>query len=507
MKTIGMAHQQVALERMDGRDKYALFMEQGTGKTWDFMADAEREYNRGHIDGLFVLAPKGVDSNWVLREVPAHLEVPHIAHYFRSGASVKKKKEMEGLFLPREHGQMPPLRILAMNYEALLTDEGYTFAERFLRTITCMGVLDESRRIKNNKSARTKAVMSLRKLIAIRRIGTGTPMANKPLDVFQQMEFLESGLLGTTSFRAFTAEYADLVAEDSPLMRHIQMRTNNKFAKPQVIARNEDGTFRWRNLDQLQKLLEPYSYRVLKKDCLDLPEKIYKTRFYELPPKARKLYNSMRDKLRIEFGDGIITAQRLDSLIKLQQINSGFVVPAPKQPEVLIETGIPTRLKTLLDIIEDIPENESFIIFSRFRYSMEMIATALRGENISFVEYHGDTKDAARIAAINDFQARKVRGFSGQIHAGGIGLTLTAATHVIYYENTFDDEDRLQSEDRAHRIGTTGNVVYTDIAAVDTIDEKITLSAQRKQNISAAVLGDFRLGKSVDEINSLLDGI
>lgn len=485
------AAQSEALRRMDGREFYALFCEQGTGKTWMVLADAEREYGRGTIDALLVVAPKGVDSNWVLREIVVHLDCPYIARVYRSGASATRRKKIEQLFRPRADGEVPPLRILTMNYEALMTKDGFALAKRFLGALRTMLMLDEARRIKNPKAERTRRVMALRGLAKLRRTGTGTPIANAPLDVFMQMEFLESGLLGTTSYRAFIAEYAELVDDESPLMRHIQMRTNNRFAKPQVVLRNDDGTPRWRNLDKLQRLLEPHSYRVLKKDCLDLPDKIYKTRFFDLSPKVRKVYNQMRDELRVEFGDEPVSVQRISSLIKLQQISSGFIHMERGKPPIPLEDGKPQRLALLMEAVEDLPDGASFIVFARFREELAAVARAFDAERITYAEYHGDIKDDARDKAVNAFQSGAVRAFVAQTRAGGIGLTLTRAETVIYYSNSFDLEERLQSEDRAHRIGTRKNVIYIDLVAKGTIDEQIVLSLQQKQTIASVVLGDF----------------
>lgn len=496
MKTLPMAHQAEALDLMDGREHFALFCEQGTGKTWMVLADTEREYSRGHIDGLLVVAPKGVDDNWIHVEVPEHLEVPHIASVYRSGASLRQQRQIDAVFRPREHGEVPPLRILAMNYEALTTNKGYDTAKRFLLSVRATMMLDESRRIKNVKALRSKRVMSLRSYAVRRRIGTGTPVAGAPIDVFGQMEFLETGLLGTTSYRAFVAEYADLVDDNSPLMRHIQQRigARGRFAKPQIIATNPDGTPRWRNLDKLHELIKPHSYRVLKRDCLDLPDKIYQTRFFELSPKIRRAYDTLASELRLELDDdNVISTQRLSAQLKLQQITSGFVYVSKGEPHHFADDE-KRRMALLGEVIEDLPVGSSFIVFARFREEIRLITALLNTYRIPFVEYHGDTKDADRITARNAFQSRAVRAFVSQPRCGGIGLTLTAAETVVYYSNSFDYEERIQSEDRAHRKGTVKNVVYIDLVAKDTVDEDIVRAQRRKEGISGAVLGDFRIG-------------
>ncbi len=216
MKTSAMRHQAVALERMAGREYFALFMEQGTGKTWCLLADAERLFFAGEIDAMLVIAPAGVHTNWTRREIPTHLGAPHVARAWRSGAG---KRAMAGVSEALRPATRRVLRILAINYEAILTKSGYDFCVGFLRAFPrSMVVLDESQRIKNPSAARTKAALRLRAFARFARIATGTPVTNAPLDVFAQMEFLANGLLGTANYRAFVAEYAELLPPSASLI-------------------------------------------------------------------------------------------------------------------------------------------------------------------------------------------------------------------------------------------------------------------------------------------------
>lgn len=486
MRTKGMQHQCSALQCMEGRRAYALFMEQGTGKTWTMLADAERLYAQGAIDGVLVIAPNGVHTNWVNREIPTHMEGNVIARAWRSGAGVAYTKHLNELFAPRPEGQPVPLRILSVNVDALTTSKGYDFCRKFLNATRAMLIVDESSRIKNPDAARTKALMRLRMHAHYARIASGTPVTNSPVDMFAQMEFLETGLLGTTSYRAFVSEYADLVPSTHPMMQNM-IRRNPKMAFAQVVARNEDGTPRWRNLEKLQRLIAPHSFRVLKKDCLDLPEKIYKTITFELDADQRRAYSKMRDELRIDLGDQTeLPVSELAALVKLQQITSGYL-NLPGGEVQYVSEGNP-RLKALLNILEDI--EGKFIIWARFREELSAISAALAECDVPAVEYHGGINREDRERAVNSFQEGTARAFVGQPQSGGIGLTLTAAETVIYYSNDFNLETRLQSEDRAHRIGTKRNVVYIDLAAEDTIDETISRNLQRKQKVAAKVLGD-----------------
>lgn len=485
MKTQGMAHQLQAIQRMVGRRNYALFMEQGTGKTWTLLADVERLYAKGTIDTVLVVAPNGVHLNWVNREIPAHMEGNIVARAWRSGAGQRYMRSLEDLFKPRQEGESVPLRFLAVNIDALVTKKGYEFCERFLLSGSAWILLDESSRIKNPDAARTKALMRLRRYAKGARIASGTPVTNSPVDVFAQMEFLESGLLGTTSYRAFVSEYADVLPNTHPLMQNM-VRRNPRAAFAQIIARNPDGSPRWRNLDKLQKLLEPHSFRVLKKNCLDLPDKIYKTITFELNNDQQRAYDKMQDELRIDLGDNVeLPVSELAALIKLQQITSGYV-NTPLGIRYISDDN--PRLKAFMDAVEDV--DGKFIVWARFREELDAIRDALTDAGITCVQYHGGVSRDDREVAVDSFQNGDVRVFVGQPQSGGIGLTLTAAETVFYFSNDFNLETRLQSEDRAHRIGTRKNVVYIDIAAENTIDEQIARNLQRKQRTAAIVLGD-----------------
>lgn len=484
-----MKHQLEALRRSNGREFYAYLMEQGTGKTWTVMADAERAYASGQIEGLVVVAPKGVHTNWARREIPEHMSVPCIVRVWRAGMGKWERDSMDDLLRPRKRGEQPPLRILCVNIDSINTQEGFEFVKRFLRCVKSMWALDESSRIKNPDSKRTIRILRLRPLAAMVRIMSGTPITKAPMDIFSQFEFMESGLLGTTSYRSFTAEYAELVDPKESYAMQKLIEKHPRMAHAQIVARNEDGTPKFRNLDKLQKLIAPHAYRVLKKDCLDLPDKIYKSVYFELEPKQARAYKLMKDRLRIQLDDGTIdTVQALAGLVKLQQITSGYVVRPDDQGMIFIseDNKDNPRLSLLMDTLEDI--EGKVIIWARFRPELDIIAQALKKAGHEFVEYHGGVNAKKREEAIDRFQKGTARFFLGQQQSGGIGLTLTAASTVIYYSNSFDYEVRAQSEDRAHRIGTKVNVVYIDLVAQDTIDEPIARSLQRKAGMAAAIL-------------------
>jgi len=483
MKTTPMEHQVEGQRRLDAAPvAFALAAEQGTGKTWMLLNDAERQHAASRITGVLVVAPKGVHTNWIRREIPAHLSTAVKADYYSSGMGARRKARLQKLMHPDDDGA---LVVVAINIDALNTKDGYKAAELFLMRHEAMMIVDESSRIKTGSAGRTKKCIALGKLAKSRRIASGTMIANSPLDVFYQFEFLKprGSLLGTTSFSAFTAEFADVLPPEHHLVRHAAAKSARGVA-PQMIRKGDDGRPVFRNLDKLQSLMSPHTFRVLKKDCLDLPDKIYQTAYYDLTPAARRVYDKAADELRYDRDNGDIDAYTaMTKITKLQQMAAGFVMADGKPEYVCAENP---RLQLLKDLVEDI--DGQFIIWAVYREELRQIVEAMKALGVPCVEYHGGVKTADREVAVDSFQSGEARAFIGQAQAGGIGLTLTAATTAIYYSSNFSLELRLQSEDRCHRIGTKKNVLYIDIAGVDTIDERVAAALQSKSLTASAVL-------------------
>lgn len=483
MKTQPMKQQIVGRKFLDERPKFAaLACEQGTGKTWMLLDDMERRFKEGLLNAALVVAPKGVHTNWVLREMPTHMEIDHVAFAYSSGLSMRRKRALER-FLKLEH----PFKVLAMNIDSLNTATGYAVAKQFLTSHESSMVIDESSRIKNPSAARTKKAIALGRLAVSRRIASGTMITNGPPDIFSQFDFLREGLLGTRSYRAFVAEFSELLSSHDPRVQHAKQRSAAKRGgagfEPQMIKKDSNGMPVWRNLDRLANLMAPHMYRVLKSECLDLPDKIYQTAWFDLSPNQMKVYRQMDDEFRFERDTGEVDVfTSLARIQKLQQITSGFVLIDGEPANLAESAGRMTALETAL---EDVVGKA--IVWAVYRQELAMIAKRLRELGYVVVEYHGGINSADREAAINEFQDGDATIFLGQAQAGGTGLTLTAAETAIYYSCNYDLDLRLQSEDRCHRIGTKKNVVYIDIVATGTIDERIASVLQAKEMIATTI--------------------
>lgn len=492
MKTEGMKHQLEGLEFLNGRRWGGLFCEQGTGKTWILLADAERCYKEGKIDAVVVIAPNGVHTNWTRREIPKHLSGPYKAWAYRSG------RTLEGFRTIMKDGA-PSLKILTINIDAILHKEGFSVVVQFMKGRRVMLIIDESHRIKGQKTTTTKRAQKLGLLATCRRISTGTPLTNSPQDLYPQFEFLKPGFW-RKDFRSFTARYAKLMPDHTGIMRHIAARqaaqsswvrraqANGTWKGPQMVQKDSRGRKIWRNLDELTTLLEPHTFRRLKKDCLDLPDKIYRTIDFELTPSQKAAYDHIQEQHFLEVGGDLLEVTGLTARIKMQQITSGFVLFPDGRAEYIAD-GNP-RLAALRDIIED--QSGQYIIWAHFKEEIRAICAMLTELEITNCQYHGDVSKTDRELAVDGFQEGKFEVFVGQPASGGVGLTLTKAERAIYYSQSYNWGVRAQSEDRNHRIGTEKSILYITLAAIGTIDQDIADALEHKEETAEIVLGDVK---------------
>ena len=460
------AHQLTALEKSWNKETYAYFMEMGTGKTKVLIDNLAMLYDKGKVDGALIVAPKGVVGTWHNQELPAHLpdHIENVTVLWQANINKKQQNKLDQLFKTGHE-----LHLLIMNVEAFSTSKGLNFAQKFLRSHKSLMAIDESTTIKNPKAKRTKNILSLSKLAKYRRIMTGSPVTKNPLDLYTQCEFLDPFHLNFSSYYAFRNRYAEMKT------MHVSGRSI------QVV-----GGFR--HLDELADSLKPFSYRVLKEDCLDLPDKVYMKREIQLTKEQDTLYQQMRkEALATLNGKTVTTMTALTQLMRLHQITCGHF----SADDGSVQEIKNNRLSELLDVLEEI-EGKA-IIWAHYQHDVRNIFKLLEDKYGpgSVVHYYGKTLPEQRDYAIKNFKTNdKVRFFVGTPQTGGYGITLVQANTVIYYSNGYDLEKRMQSEDRAHRIGQKKKVTYVDIIAEDTVDKKIVKSLRKKINIASKVMGE-----------------
>ena len=455
-----------ALETSWNRETYAYFMEMGTGKTKVLIDNMSMLYDKGKIDGALIVAPKGVIGTWFKQEIPAHL-VDHVenkAILWQALINKTQKAKLDSLFQVDDD-----LHILIMNVEAFSTEKGVQFAQKFLLSHKTLMAIDESTTIKNPKAKRTKNILRLSKQAKYRRILTGSPVTKNPLDLYSQCEFLDPYLLDFQSYYAFRNRYAE-------------MRTANFYGRSvQIVAK-------FRHLEELAEKLKPFSFIVLKEDCLDLPAKTFMKREIELSKEQKEVYKQMK-KMALAFfnGKGVTTATALTQIMRLQQITCGHFTA----DDGSIQNIKNNRLSELMNILDEI-EGKA-VIWAHFQHDVKNIIKEIQKVHGpgSVVDYYGLTPKDIRQNNIEKFQTNdEVKYFVGTPATGGYGITLTAASTMIYYSNGYDLEKRLQSQDRIHRIGQKKPVTYIDIIAEDTVDNRIVKALRKKINIASEVMGE-----------------
>ena len=501
---------------------WANFWEQGTGKSCKMMMDAAWLYSHGMIDGMIVLAPNGVHRNWITDEVPTHwpteLGKPGVVWY-RSKSAEAKYHQREIWDCINHEG----FAILAMSYDALDTEDkpakpgvrdelvrgGRSWIKEFLakRRLGVICVADEASRIKGHDTWRTLWSCRIAEMVKYRRIANGTPISNSPFDLYAQVCFLDpligprGGLQGKfwlskgiNSFQGFKTQFG---VWGTGFRWGVDKKTGQK---KKIEFPDLKG---YRNLDLLNQWLSEISDRITKEDAgLNLPEKLYKTLRFDLTPAQRRVYDLLKEEsiAILDTGELVTTPLVLTKMLRLQQVCNGYVSVDDPEGEPILDIGTENpRLDLLCEVCEDL--GHKAIIWTRFKRDVDLIMARLAEMKLKAVRYDGSVGDDERRENVLAFQKGDAQFFVSNPVAGGEGLTLLgdqsegaaeslACKTVIYYANNFSLQNRLQSEDRAHRIGQKWPVQYIDIVASDTLDDHIAANLKMKFNIAQQVTGD-----------------
>jgi SNF2 family DNA or RNA helicase len=458
-KTEPFKHQRFALTQGAKEKNFAYFMEMGTGKTKVAIDNACFLFQQNLIQFVIVIAPNSVYQNWQ-KEISVHS--PETYNIWTWKVDPEKKLLLND----------SKLTFILMNVEALSHKSGVKFLDKLLQVIglRSMMIVDESTTIKNRTARRTKAILKLSQYVKYKRILTGSPVTKSPLDLFTQCAFLDWKLLGYESFFTYRSRYA---------VMHTMEMNGRQVMFPKYYT----------NLDELEARLKMFSYRCRKKDCLDLPDKLYSQRYIDLTEEQKKVYVDLKKKaLAVVKDETISYANKLTEVLRLHQVVNGFV----KTDEGNIKAfKTNPKLKELMSILEE--TEDKCIIWANYVFNINEIKKAI-GETYgkdSVVSIFGEDSVEVRKDAVENFQSNdRCRFLVGNPTVGGYGLTLTAARYVIYFSNSYNLEVRQQSEDRAHRIGQGVAVTYIDLIANKSIDEMIIGSLEGKIEISAKTLGE-----------------
>jgi len=479
-KTTPFKHQAELFDASKDDPAMALFWEQGCGKTKPTIDTAAHLYEAGEIDAIIVVAPNGVHRNWITDELPAHMP-DHVAAkmmavYFDTDKAGNKATQAELQKLLN----WPGLAVLTISYSGFCTfkrkakdpDKGRDFAGKFMRKRRCLMVADESHYAKNPTADRTKTLMAASKFAPYRRILTGTPIAQGPFDIYSQVQILDEDFwvreAGISSFSGFKTEFG--------------VWQNKPFGPG---GRNISVCVAYKNLPRLQELLAKVGHRLTKEDAgLNLPPKVYSKRYVELTADQRAAYATLKAQMYLELEQGIVEAPlAITMLLRFQQIVCGY---AGDTEGKILRIG---KTNPRLEVMEDIASQtlKQGIIWARFTEDINQIMDLLGNDA---VRYDGSMDADDRADAKAAFQAGDKKWFVGNQAAGATGLTLTQAKTVVYYSNSFRLVDRLQSEDRAHRIGQDESVNYIDLVATNTVDERIVNALRNKMDVATMITGD-----------------
>ena len=461
-KTKPYEHQRNALNDSAEKTEWAYFMEMGTGKTKVTIDNIAYLYLQRKITSVLIIAPKSVYTNWE-SEIETHM--PEVLKYKIYKWNIDKPKDYFKM------DESPDLKIFLINVEALSTKRGYqACVEYLLKNKLNFVALDESTTIKNRSAKRTKNILSLAKVSHIKRILTGSPITKSPLDLFTQCAFLSPELLGFHSYLAFRNRYAE--------MTDIPVGSGRYISIPKYYKR----------LDELEEKMKSFATRIRKDQCLDLKPKVRSKRYIELEGDGKKIYERLKHHALAIVEDSTISfSNKLTEIIKLHQVCNGFT----KNDDGEIMELHKSKLNALDEILEE--TDGKVIIWANYLYNIHEIKDFLTkkyGEDSTVCIYGAvdveDRQDAVKRIQEDD----KTRFLVANPTTGGFGLTLTACNTVIYFSNNYNLEVRMQSEDRAHRLGQKGTVVYIDIVARGTLDEAIMKSLTSKGQIAAKTLGE-----------------
>lgn len=472
MKTTPYAHQREEHYRTRSLPHWALFWDQGTGKTKVVADTVEHLYHEGKIRGLVVVSLPTIEANWVLDELPTHLDdsVPWEAVLWSSKKRKTKKHQLKvQSFMDYRDG----LAVLAISWNAVMTDDGAKALKAFLQSRPCLYCVDEAVFMKTPDAAITKRMQASAKYAPYRRLLNGTPTEDSPMDAYSQVRWINPNIwhrLGINNFTQFKTFFA--------VWEQRKLRDGGQF--PHLVN--------YRNLDTLRKCISEAGSRVMKDDVLDLPPKVFTKAHFDLTAAQQKIYAALKRDMFAELDDGaeVTTELAIVQMTRFQQICSGYI-PADDEAELRAIGDTNPRLECLGNVLQTVPEKESIIIFAKYNIDVDEIGRFLSQKKISCYQFDGRTPEDDRTKFKHEFQAGQRRVFVAKPLRG---LTLHRASTVIFYNNGFSADKRTQAEDRAHRIGQTKTVRYIDIVARGTVDEHILAVLRRKKVTSSLCTGD-----------------
>ncbi len=534
-KTEPYKHQAEAIERHKDDEYFALLMGMGTGKSKVAIDIAVHKYETGQIDSVLVIAPNHVHAQWVNEQFPAHCSIDYTALTWYSSKSNNKSfvNELEEFITPKSD----KLKVFAINVEAFQSDSIIPKVANYVKNNKVFTIIDEATRIKTPTAKRSMTLHKLQKY-GQRCILTGTPVTKSPFGLWSMYEFLQHNYFNCNYFmfqlrhgimiqginKASGGRYKTLIDEKtwnitlSQVRKIAEMRgtcplTEEDFAyvssNTGVSAKNvqfiwKQQTFKkYKNLDELKEQIDPITSYAKKEECLDLPDKIYETVHLEMTAEHNKIYNTLRKELIVQYEDAELTALNKAALTtRLMQVCGGYFPYMESHEAIDGDMMLTKKIKMIGKtnakverLKEELDETDfPIIVWAQFIAELDELYASLK-KDYNCALYYGKTSTEDRKQIIEDFKAGKYDIFIGNPAVAGFGLNLQNATTQLFYSNGFNVENRLQAEDRSHRIGVKQACLYKDFVYKNTIDEKISEAIRAGRDMN-----DFFRSKSLREI-------
>lgn len=490
-KTEPFKHQRDALDYLWNLRVGALFAEQGTGKTKVAIDKISMLSAMDKIKGVCIVCPTPLRTTWV-DEFKTHCPINYETFVVRDTSKKSFEKQAKDFIDSYTQGI---LKVWIVGYDVLSVkgSKGIKATQDFLSNFDCLMVLDESHNIKSPDANRTKTVVEMGKSVKYKLIMTGTPISHNIIDLYSQYKFLDDNIIGIGSFSAFKARYIVF----------------GGFENKQVVG--------FQNTDELLSLVKPYTFKITKKEAgLNLPDKLYTTRYITMGKEQLAKYKQIKDTKVAQISDLIKTEDNLEIVCKnilgvyslLQQVADGFIIYTDEQTDIwgdsvvlekrpirIVDPMSNPKIKAMFEVLD---EAGQVVIWAKYVESIKIIEEALSeryGKN-SVVTFYGGIDQDMRELNKKKFLSGEAKFFVANPVVGGAGLTLNCANTVVYFDNSFKLIDRLQSEDRCHRIGQKNNVLYVDLIAQDTVDERIIEAIKSKKDLATYVSDKLTIDKN-----------
>ena len=431
----------------------ALLMEMGCGKTLTSIGIAGALYQFGKVNRILVVAPLSILGVWE-QEFAEFADYPYTLTVLK-GASSDKAKMLQSI-------ESRGLQIVVVNYES-----AWRIEKDLLRFDADLIIADEAHKIKEARTAQSKAMHHFGDKARYKLLLTGTVITNRELDVFSQYRYLNRKVFGD-SFYAFRNRYFDMVGYGNHIPR-----------------------FRNYMLDDFLQRMHSVAFRVTKNECLDLPDITEEVRSVELEPKAKKIYAELEKESYTELeGADVSAVNVLTKLLRLSQVTGGHLTDDEGDTSA-VSTA---KLDALSDILDTaMAEEKKIVVMARFVPELNDIQALLETTGIGYAVVRGGIKN--RDEEIRRFQEDSdCRVFVGQIAAAGLGITLTAASTMVFYSLDYSMSNFEQAKARIHRVSQTENCLYIYLVAKGTVDTKVLRALRHKVDLAKTLVDDYRKG-------------